>query len=95
MITIENTLREFPLVIVTVAKVLRKRRLWLVVRVNKGREKRQPDLLLLPVSLFRIHQTHPHLRSAFIFFETSFYRKSLIRLLRTGFLSFLSAFASI
>ena len=61
MITSENTLREFPLVIVTVAKVLRKHRLWLVVRVNKGSETRQPDLLLLPVSLFRIQQTHPHL----------------------------------
>ena len=34
-VTSENTLREFPLVIATVAKVSRKRRLWLVVRVNK------------------------------------------------------------
>ena len=34
-ITSENTLREFPLVIATVAKVSRKRRLWPVVRVNK------------------------------------------------------------
>ena len=33
--TSENTLREFPLVIATVAKVSRKRGLWLVVRVNK------------------------------------------------------------
>ena len=31
----ENTLRKFPLVIATVARVSRKRRLWLVVRVNK------------------------------------------------------------
>ena len=29
-------LREFPLVIATVAKVSRKRGLWLVVRVNKS-----------------------------------------------------------
>ena len=34
--TSENTLREFPLVITTVAKVSRKRGLWLVVRVNKS-----------------------------------------------------------
>ena len=34
--TSENTLREFPLVIATVAKVSRKRGLWLVVRVNKS-----------------------------------------------------------
>ena len=34
-ITSENTLREFPLVIATVAKVSRKRGLWLVVRVNE------------------------------------------------------------
>ena len=34
-VTSENTLREFPLVIATVAKVSRKRGLWLVVRVNK------------------------------------------------------------
>ncbi len=33
--TSENTLREFPLVIATVAKVSRKRGLWLVVRVKK------------------------------------------------------------
>ena len=32
--TSENTLREFPLVIATVAKVSRKRGLWLVVRVK-------------------------------------------------------------
>ena len=32
METSENTLREFPLVIATVAKVSRKRGLWLVVR---------------------------------------------------------------
>ena len=31
-VTSENTLREFPLVIATVAKVSRKRGLWLVVR---------------------------------------------------------------
>ena len=35
-ITSENTLREFPLVIAAVAKVSRKRGLWLVVRVNKS-----------------------------------------------------------
>ena len=34
-VTSENTLREFPLVIATVAKVSRKRGLWLVVRVKK------------------------------------------------------------
>ena len=34
-VTSENTLREFPLVIATVAKVSRKRGLWLVVRVIK------------------------------------------------------------
>ncbi len=33
--TSKNTIREFPLVIATVAKVSRKRGLWLVVRVNK------------------------------------------------------------
>ena len=33
--TSENTLCELPLVITTVAKVSRKRGLWLVVRVNK------------------------------------------------------------
>ena len=33
-VTSENTLREFPLVIATVAKVSRKRGLWLVVRVK-------------------------------------------------------------
>ena len=32
--TDENTLRGFPLVIATVARVSRKRGLWLVVRVN-------------------------------------------------------------
>ena len=34
--TSENTLREFPLVIATVAKVSRMRGLWLVVRVNEN-----------------------------------------------------------
>ena len=34
--TSEITLREFPLVIAAVAKVSRKRGLWLVVRVNKS-----------------------------------------------------------
>ena len=34
-VTGENTLREFPLVIATIAKVSRKHGLWLVVRVNK------------------------------------------------------------
>ena len=38
--TSENTLREFPLVIATVAKVSRKRGLWLVVRVKKGDTRR-------------------------------------------------------
>lgn len=33
-VTSENTLREFPLVIATVAKVSRKRGLWRVVRVK-------------------------------------------------------------
>ena len=33
--TSKNTLCEFPLVIATVAKVPRKRGLWLVVRINK------------------------------------------------------------
>ena len=40
METSENTLREFPLVIATVAKVSRKRGLWLVVRVKKGDTRR-------------------------------------------------------
>ncbi len=40
VITSENTLREFPLVIATVAKVSRKRGLWLVVRVKKGDTRR-------------------------------------------------------
>ena len=39
-ITSENTLREFPLVIATVAKVSRKRGLWLVVRVNTEKTHR-------------------------------------------------------
>ena len=34
METSENTLREFPLVIATVANVSRKRRPWLIVHVN-------------------------------------------------------------
>ena len=34
--TSEITLREFPLVIATVAKISRKRGLWLVVRVKKS-----------------------------------------------------------
>ena len=38
--TSENTLREFSLVIATVAKVSRKRGLWLVVRVNKFDQNR-------------------------------------------------------
>ena len=37
--TSENTLREFPLVIATIARVSRKRGLWLVVRVNKRHNK--------------------------------------------------------
>ena len=53
METSENTLREFPLVIATVAKVPRMRGLWLVVRVNRSAgiclNKRQDltDLLCL------------------------------------------------
>lgn len=39
METSENTLREFPLVIATVARVSRRRGLWLVVRVNKKWKK--------------------------------------------------------
>ena len=46
--TSENTLREFPLVIATVAKVSRKRGLWLVVRVNK---KNVPQLILAPSAI--------------------------------------------
>ena len=42
-VTSENTLREFPLVIATVAKVSRKRGLWLVVRVNKKPAPPFPD----------------------------------------------------
>ena len=38
--TSKNTIREFPLVIATVAKVSRKRGLWLVVRVKKGDTRR-------------------------------------------------------
>lgn len=33
----ENTLRKFPLVIATAAKILRKHGCWLVVRVNENR----------------------------------------------------------
>ena len=39
-VTSENMLRVFPLVIATVAKVSRKRGLWLVVRVKKGDTRR-------------------------------------------------------
>ena len=46
-ITSENTLCEFPLVIATVAKVPRKRGLWLVVRVNK---ERASELIRRPFS---------------------------------------------
>ena len=49
-VTSENTLREFPLVIATVAKVSRKRGLWLVVRVNKksaAPTRQHPILYLL------------------------------------------------
>ena len=45
VITSENTLREFPLVIATVAKVSRKRGLWLVVRVNKKWQNVFPDFV--------------------------------------------------
>ena len=51
--TSENTLREFPLVIATVAKVSRKRGLWLVVRVNTEKNA-PPDR---PEFSLRTHQT--------------------------------------
>ena len=51
--TSENTLREFPLVIATVAKVSRKRGLWLVVRIkmqvvtnNRVRHENVPSHIL-------------------------------------------------
>ena len=47
--TSENTLREFSLVIATVAKVSRKRGLWLVVRVNKRIGVFYHDIFLLYV----------------------------------------------
>ena len=43
--TSKNTLREFPLVITTAAKISRKYGLWLVVRVNK---KKVPWHILAP-----------------------------------------------
>ena len=52
-VTGENTLREFPLVIATVAKVSRKRGLWLVVRVNTEKNA-PPDR---PEFSLRTHQT--------------------------------------
>ena len=52
-VTSENTLREFPLVIPTVAKVSRKRGLWLVVRVNTEKNA-PPDR---PEFSLRTHQT--------------------------------------
>ena len=52
-VTSENTLREFPLVIAIVAKVSRKRGLWLVVRVkmqvvtnNRVRHENVPSHIL-------------------------------------------------
>ena len=52
-VTSENTLREFPLVIATVAKVSRKRGLWLVVRIkmqvvtnNRVRHENVPSHIL-------------------------------------------------
>ena len=51
--TSENTLREFSLVIATVAKVSRKRGLWLVVRVNTEKNA-PPDR---PEFSLRTHQT--------------------------------------
>ena len=55
--TSENTLREFSLVIATVAKVSRKRGLWLVVRVNKriGVFYRNP----VRKSIVKIHKNCP------------------------------------
>ena len=51
--TSENTLREFPLVIATVAKVSRKRGLRLVVCVKKAAAD------LIPPQLFFSDRTHP------------------------------------
>ncbi len=48
-VTSENTLREFPLVIATVAKVSRKRGLWLVVRVKNSLPDKQVLSFLLSV----------------------------------------------
>ena len=54
--TSENTLREFPLVITTVAKVSRKRGLWLVVRVNteKNAPPDRPEFSLQPHQTMRL-----------------------------------------
>ena len=50
METSENTLREFPLVIATVAKVSRKHGLWLVVRVNHRKCE----------CMSHLYELHPH-----------------------------------
>ena len=64
VITSENTLREFPLVIATVAKVSRKRGLWLVVRVNKKTAHvllpcRQSEFCVLSV-IYYVTVQYPH-----------------------------------
>ena len=63
-VTSENTLREFPLVIATVAKVSRKRGLWLVVRVNKKTAHvllpcRQSEFCVLSV-IYYVTVQYPH-----------------------------------
>ena len=58
--TSENTLREFPLVIAAVAKVSRKRGLWLVVRVNKKPAEDPPQADVLK---FILHRTGVRSRS--------------------------------
>ena len=50
METSENTLREFPLVIATVAKVSHKHGLWLVVRVNHRKCE----------CMSHLYELHPH-----------------------------------
>ena len=55
-VTSENMLRVFPLVIATVAKVSRKRGLWLVVRVNteKNAPPDRPEFSLRPHQTMRL-----------------------------------------
>ena len=62
--TSKNTIREFPLVIATVAKVSRKRGLWLVVRVNKKTAHvllpcRQSEFCVLSV-IYYVTVQYPH-----------------------------------